>query len=402
MITNPIYLDHQATTPLDERVLEAMLPYLTSQYGNPSSSHAYGRVAARAVRTARRHIADLVGAKNELEIVFTSGATEANHLAIVGAALAARPYGGHIITTAIEHKAVLAACRRLVEHHGYTLTCVGVDRHGRVHPADIAAALAPSTVLVSVMHANNEIGTLQRLAAIAEITAPRGILLHTDAAQSAGYGLLDVAGLGVDLASLSAHKLHGPKGIGALYLRGSIGITAQQTGGGQERGLRAGTPNVPAIVGFGAAARLITSDAVPPPRRLRFLRDRLQDGLLAAIPGASVNGHPHRRLPGNLSLTLPGVEAADLLDRVPDIAASTGSACNTGSGEPSHVLTAIGLTRAQARATLRLSIGRTTTDNDIDQTIGLVTRAAHPDIHCSSPAGPPGPQDRLRGNPIAR
>ncbi|MYR85815.1 aminotransferase class V-fold PLP-dependent enzyme [Streptomyces sp. SID685] len=377
MTTAPIYLDHQATTPLDERVLREMLPFLASEFGNPSSPHAYGRVAARAVRSARRRVADLVGAKSELEIVFTSGATEADHLAIVGAALAARPHGGHLVTTAIEHKAVLAACRRLVDHHGYTLTRVGVDRHGRVHPADIAAALTPHTVLVSVMHANNEIGTLQRLAAIGEITAPRGIVLHTDAAQSAGYGLLDVDELGVDLASLSAHKLHGPKGIGALYIRGGLRITAQQTGGGQERGLRAGTPTVPAIVGFGAAAHLITSDAVPPPTRIRALRDRLQDHLLAAIPGAGVNGHPHRRLPGNLSLTLPGIEAADLLDRLPGIAASTGSACNTGSGEPSHVLTAIGLTRAQARATLRFSVGRTTTATEVEQAARLIARTAH-------------------------
>ncbi|MEW2273450.1 cysteine desulfurase family protein [Streptomyces griseofuscus] len=377
MTTAPIYLDHQATTPLDERVLREMLPFLASEFGNPSSPHAYGRVAARAVRSARRRVADLVGAKSELEIVFTSGATEADHLAIVGAALAARPHGGHLVTTAIEHKAVLAACRRLVDHHGYTLTRVGVDRHGRVHPADIAAALTPHTVLVSVMHANNEVGTLQRLAAIGEITAPRGIVLHTDAAQSAGYGLLDVDELGVDLASLSAHKLHGPKGIGALYIRGGLRITAQQTGGGQERGLRAGTPNVPAIVGFGAAAHLITSDAVPPPTRIRALRDRLQDHLLAAIPGAGVNGHPHRRLPGNLSLTLPGIEAADLLDRLPGIAASTGSACNTGSGEPSHVLTAIGLTRAQARATLRFSVGRTTTATEVEQAARLIARTAH-------------------------
>ncbi|MFJ5520674.1 cysteine desulfurase family protein [Streptomyces griseoluteus] len=377
MNTPPIYLDHQASTPLDERVLETMLPFFTREYGNPSSPHTCGRTAARAIRTARRQVTDLVGGKNELEIVFTSGATEANHLAILGTALAARPYGGHIITTAIEHKAVLAACQRLVDHHGYTLTRVSVDGHGRVHPADIAAVLTPNTVLVSVMHANNEIGTLQRLAAIAEITAPRGILLHTDAAQSAGCGFLDVTELGVDLASLSAHKLHGPKGIGALYIRGGTRITPQQTGGGQERGLRAGTPNVPAIVGFGAAAHLITTDAVPPTTRIRALRDRLQDRLLAAIPGAIVNGHPHRRLPGNLSLTLPGIEATDLLDRLPNIAASTGSACNTGSDEPSHVLTAIGLTRHQARATLRLSIGRTTTDTDIDQTADLITRTAH-------------------------
>ncbi|MFF1484261.1 cysteine desulfurase family protein [Streptomyces sp. NPDC058319] len=377
MSTPPIYLDHQATTPVDERVLEAMLPFFTSEYGNPSSAHTCGRTAARAIRIARRQVADLVGAKSELEIVFTSGATEANHLAILGAALAVRPTGGHIVTTAIEHKAVLAACQRLVDHHGYALTRVGVDRHGQVCPADVAAVLTSKTVLVSVMHANNEIGTLQRLAAIAEIASSRGIILHTDAAQSAGCALLDVTGIGADLASLSAHKLSGPKGIGALYLRGGLRITAQQTGGGQEHGLRAGTPNVPAIVGFGAAARLITSDAVPSPGHIRALRDGLQDRLTTALPGATVNGHPHRRLPGNLSLTLPGIEAADLLDRIPGIAASTGSACDTGSGEPSHVLTAIGLSREQARATLRLSLGRTTTATDVGRAADLITRTAY-------------------------
>ncbi|MET9109699.1 cysteine desulfurase family protein [Streptomyces zhihengii] len=377
MNTETIYLDHQATTPLDDRVLESMLPFFTHEYGNPSSPHTFGRTAARALRTARRQVTDLVSAKNEWEIVFTSGATEANHLAILGAALAARPTAGHIVTTTIEHKAVLAACQRLVDHHGYTLTRVGVDAHGCVHPGDIATALTPHTVLVSVMHANNEIGTLQRLAAIAEITAPRGIILHTDAAQSAGCGLLDVAELGVDLASVSAHKLYGPKGIGALYIRHGTRIIAQQAGGEQERGLRAGTPNVPAIVGFGTAAHLIATDAIPACSSIRALRDQLQDRLLAAIPGTTVNGHPHRRLPGNLSLTLPSIEATDLLDRLPGIAASTGSACNTGNGSPSHVLTAIGLSRDQARATLRISIGRTTTDTDIAQAADLITRTAH-------------------------
>ncbi|GGW85542.1 cysteine desulfurase family protein [Streptomyces galilaeus] len=289
-------------------------------------------------------------------------------------------------TAASAVTAVLAACQRLVDHHGYTLTRVGVDAHDRVHPADIAAVLAPNTVLLSVMHANNEIGTLQRLPAIAEITAPHGIVLHTDAAQSVGCGLLDVAELGVDLASLSAHALHGPEGIGALYIRGGTRITAQQAGGGQERGLRAGTPNVPDIVGFGAAAHLITTDAVPPPTRIRSLRDRFQDRILATIPGTTANGHPHRRLPGNLSLTLPGIEAPGLLDRLPGIAASTGSACNTGSGEPSHVLTAIGLTRDQARATLRRGIGRTTTATDIDQAADLINRTAHILMQVPAPA----------------
>ncbi|MFJ2060625.1 cysteine desulfurase family protein [Streptomyces sp. NPDC087908] len=377
MTAAPIYLDHQATTPLDERVLQAMMPFLTREYGNPSSSHAYGRTAARAVRTARRHVADLIGADSEGELVFTSGATEANHLAIIGAALAVRPHGGHIVTTTIEHKAVLAACQRLLDHHGYTITHVGVDRYGHVHPADIAAALTHHTVLVSVMHASNEIGTIQQLAAITEITAPRGILLHTDAAQSAGHSLLNVSELGVDLASVSAHKLHGPKGIGGLYVRNGLHLTAQQTGGGQEHGLRAGTPNVPAIIGFGEAAHLITTRSIPPPPHTRALRDRLQHLLLTAIPGTTLNGHPHQRLPGNLSLTLPGTEATDLLNHLPGIAASTGSACNTGNPEPSHVLTAIGLTRQQARATLRLSLSHTNTQQDIDQAARLLINAAH-------------------------
>ncbi|MFD3680060.1 cysteine desulfurase family protein [Streptomyces sp. NPDC058613] len=376
MTSQPIYLDHQATTPLDPRALDAMMPYLTTAYGNPNSAHSHGREAAKAVATARRRVAHLIGAKNPVEVVFTSGATEANHLAIVGGALTKRAHGGHIVTTAIEHKAVLAAIQRLVDHHGYTSTRVGVDKHGRVHPDDIAAVLTPNTVLVSVMHANNEIGTLQRIAAIAERTAHRGILLHTDAAQSAGYGLFDADELGVDLASLSAHKLYGPKGIGALYVRGGTLLTAQQTGGGQERGLRAGTLNVPGIVGFGAAAHLITSDSASTPTQMRALRDRLQDQLLDAIPGATVNGHPTRRLPGALSLTLPDAEAADLLDHLPDIAAATGSACNTGTSDPSHVLTAIGLTRTQARRTLRLGIGRTSTVTEVDLAAASIAQAA--------------------------
>ena len=394
MSDRPIYLDHQATTPLDERALQAMMPFLTSEYGNPSSPHAYGRAAARAIRAARRRVADLVGVAKELDIVFTSGATEANHLAIVGAALAAMPHGGHVVTSVIEHKSVSAACQRLVDHHGYTVTRVGVDCRGAVHPDDVAAALTADTVLVSVMHANNEIGTVQQLAAIAAITGPRGVVLHTDAAQTAGYGLVDVRALGVDLASISGHKLHGPKGIGALYVRGDVRIAAQQTGGGQERGLRAGTPNVPAIVGFGAAAHLITTEAVTSPERIQALRDRLQEQLLVVLPEATVNGHPHRRLAGNLSFTIPGVEAVDLLDSLPDIAASTGSACNTGSAEPSHVLTAIGLTRDQARSTLRLSLGRNTSENDIGQIVDRIAWAARI-ARLDSPGSPPAPGSGL-------
>ncbi|GII96985.1 cysteine desulfurase family protein [Sinosporangium siamense] len=372
MTARPIYLDHQATTPLDERVLEAMLPYFTTEFGNPAGRHAYGHTAAAAVRTARRRVAELVGAEAEREIVFTSGATEANHLAIVGAALAVRPYGGHIVTTVIEHKAVLAACDRLAERHGYKVTRVGVDGFGRVDPAAVAAALTPNTVLVSVMHANNEIGTLQPLAAVAEELAGRGVLLHTDAAQSAGWGLLDVGVAGVDLVSLTAHKFYGPKGVGALYVRAGTPLLAQQTGGGQEHGLRAGTPNVPAIVGLGTAAHLVPCDTTPVP----ILRDRLQKRLLAALPGAVVNGHPEHRLGGNLSLTVPGLRAADLLARLPGVAASAGAACDADRGEPSHVLSAIGLSRAEAQATVRLSLGRTTTAGEVDRAAELLADAA--------------------------
>ncbi|MGW5159324.1 cysteine desulfurase family protein [Nonomuraea wenchangensis] len=375
-MTQPIYLDHQATTPLDGLVLDAMMPFLTTEYGNPSSSHAFGRSAARAVATARHHVSALAGAASDGEIIFTSGATEADHLALRGAALATGMRRRHIVTTVIEHKAVLAACRYLEEAHGFTVSHIGVDEHGMVRPADVAAALTPETVLVSVMQANNEIGTLQPLAEIAALTAPRGILLHTDAAQSAGQGLLDVEALGIDLASLSAHKLYGPKGIGALYIRKGIRVAPLQTGGGQEYGLRAGTPNVPAIVGFGAAAQLVSSDAAPVNARVGALRDRLQERLLAGIPGTTVNGHPRQRLPGNLSLTLPRIEATDLLDRLPSVAASTGSACMTGDSRPSHVLTAIGLSQVEARATLRFGIGRGTTQIEIDQAAEQIIAAA--------------------------
>nr|WSW42315.1 cysteine desulfurase [Streptomyces sp. NBC_01001]WSW63243.1 cysteine desulfurase [Streptomyces sp. NBC_00998] len=388
MTDRPIYLDHQATTPLDPRVLDAMMPFLTDQFGNPGSAHAYGQAASRAVNTARGHVAHLIGAKHPVEIVFTSGATEANHLAIVGGSLAARPHGGHVVTTTTEHKAVLAACQYLVDHHGYTCTRVDVDSHGSVRPDDVIAALKPDTVMVSVMHANNEIGTIQRIEAIAEVVHYRRILMHTDAAQSAGYGLIDTSGLDADFVSLSAHKLYGPKGIGALFVRGRTRLTALQAGGGQERGLRAGTLNVPAIVGFGAAAALITTDTVTPNGEIRALRDRLAQRLCDAIPGATVNGHPRRRLPGNLSITLPAVEAADLLDHMPTLAASTGSACNTGSAEPSHVLTAIGLSRAAARRTLRLGLGRTTTGSDIDLALKMIVgAAAHPLMACRPVGG---------------
>jgi cysteine desulfurase len=365
-----IYLDHQATTPIDPRVLDAMMPYLTTSYGNPSSPHAYGHAAAAAVQTARRQIRELIGAASDTEIIFTSGATESDHLAITGIAAALRDTGDHIITTAIEHKAVLAACQQLASQ-GFRLTVVPVDPDGLVDPARIAAAITPRTILVSVMHANNEIGTIQPLAEIGQITRDRGVLLHTDAAQSLSTITFDVDHLAVDLASFSGHKIYGPKGTGVLYIRrGSVRPVPQITGGGQEYGLRPGTLNVAAIAGTGQAAAILTTQRGSDARRITSLRDQLLSLLCEAIPDISVNGTLARRLPGNLSLTIPGIDADELIEKLPALALSTGSACNTGQGEPSHVLTAIGLDRASARSSIRIGLGRDTTLRD-------VTNASH-------------------------
>jgi cysteine desulfurase len=360
-----VYLDHQATTPVDPRVLEAMLPYLTSAYGNPSSTHAHGRMAAEAVRTARRQLRDLIGASTDSEIVFTSGATEADHLAISGAVRALGDVGNHIVTTAIEHKAVLAACQHLTGQ-GLHVTVIPASTDGLVNPADVAAAITPATVLVSVMHANNEIGTIQPLAEIGQITRDRGVLLHTDAAQSLGSVAFNVDDLGVDLASFSGHKIYGPKGIGALYIRRSaVRPEPQITGGGQEYGLRPGTLNVPGIAGIGAAAAILAGERSSDARRIASLRDQLLVGLRGKLPGIRINGSLTQRLPGNLSITIPGCDADQLIELLPGLAISTGSACNTGQPEPSHVLSAIGLDSQAARASIRIGLGRGTTPQDI-------------------------------------
>jgi cysteine desulfurase len=373
-----VYLDYQATTPVDPRVLEVMLPYLTGTYGNPSSPHAHGRPAADAVRAARRQVRELIGARSDTEIVFTSGATEADHLAITGIAHAFGQ-GSHLVTTAIEHKAVLATCQHLAEH-GFQVTIVPVDGDGLVDPADIAAAITPRTVLVSVMHANNEIGTIQPLAEIGQITSDHGVLLHTDAAQSLGSIRFDVDDLGVDLVSFSGHKIYGPKGVGALYIRrGSVRPVPQLLGGGQEHGMRAGTLNVPGIVGLGAAAAILTQECDSDARRIFGLRGRLLERLREAIPAIRVNGSLTRRLPSNLSVSIPGIDADQIIEQLPDLAISTGSACNTGQAEPSHVLTAVGLNKTDARSTLRISLGRPTTPNDIKiaaERLGSATQAA--------------------------
>jgi cysteine desulfurase len=372
-----VYLDHQATTPIDPQVLEAMLPYLTDTYGNPSSSHALGRQAADAVRAARRRLRDLIGARSDTEIVFTSGATEADHLALTGIASAFTGQRRHIVTTAIEHKAILATCQHLADHD-FEVTIVPVDQDGLVDPADIAGAITPATVLVSVMHANNEIGTIQPLAEIGAITRSHGVLMHTDAAQSLGTIRFDVDHLGVDLASFSGHKIYGPKGVGALYIRrGSVRPIPQLLGGGQEHGMRAGTLNVPGVVGLGAAAAILTTDRDTDARRIAALRDQLQQQLHGKIQGIRVNGSPSRRLPGNLSITIPGIDADQFLEHLPDLALSTGSSCNTGQAEPSHVLTAIGLNSSDARSTIRISLGRSTTPDEIAYALERLGLAIH-------------------------
>lgn len=362
----PIYLDHLATTPCDPRVVRRLLPFLSEDFGNAGSrTHAYGWAADEACKQAREQVAALIHATPR-EIIFTSGATEANNLALKGVAEAGLPRGRHIITQVTEHHAVLAPVE-VLEKHGFSVTRLPVDAFGRVDPAAVEAALRPDTVLVSIMHANNEVGTLQPIAEIAALCRARGVLVHTDAAQSVGKIPLDVGALGVDLLSMSAHKLYGPKGIGALYVRHGhprVPLAAQQHGGGQERGLRAGTLPVHQVVGFGAAAELCGQEMGAEIERLRALRDALQ-AALSALPGVQINGHPTERLPGALHVSFDGVEGA-LLPALRGLAVSSGSACMSDPPEPSHVLRALGRSPQQAHASLRFGLGRGTTASDIE------------------------------------
>jgi cysteine desulfurase len=370
-----VYLDYQATTPVDRRVLDTMLPFLTRQYANPASPHQPGRRAAEALQRARRQVQRTLGARRDTEVVFTSGATEGNHLAIVGAAtVRASTSTGHVVTTAVEHKSVLAACDQLVAA-GFAVTRIGVDREGRVDPARVAAAITPQTALVSVMYANNEIGTIQPIPQIAAITRAAGVLLHVDAVQAIGALPVDVEQLGVDLLTISAHKVYGPKGVGALYVRHGTRIRPQLVGS-QEHGLRAGTANVAGAVGLAESLRLLDNEREPDVKRVAALRDQLAEQLLAALPDACVNGSRTARLPGNLSLTIPGVLATDVIASLPDLAISAGSACTSGQDSASHVLTAIGLDDARAAATLRLSLGRFSRDEEIAYAASRLSAAA--------------------------
>lgn len=370
-----IYLDHAATTPMDQRVIEAMLPYLSEHFGNPSSIYRLGRATRGAIDNARDVVATALGAR-PTEIVFTSGGTESDNTAIRGAAMARRADGNHIITAATEHHAVLHACEWL-EALGYETTVLPVDRYGRVAPNEVECAIRPTTTLITLMYGNNEIGTLHPIAAIGRIARKRGITFHTDAVQCGGMLPLDVDELGVDLLSLSAHKFYGPRGVGVLYARRGTPLLPQQPGGGQERGRRSGTENTAGIVGLAAALRLAVEEMESRARHCARLRDRLRDGLLAAVPDTIVNGHPTERLPNNLNVSFRGVEGETLLLTLDTqgICASSGSACTAGSLDPSHVLTAIGLTRDDAQGSLRLTVGRGTTDRHIDRALEVIPAA---------------------------
>ena len=374
MPRRPIYLDHQATTPVDPRVLEAMLPYFTEQFGNAASrQHVFGWTADEAVETARHHVARLIGARAK-EIVFTSGATEANTLALRGAVAARRERGAHVVTLATEHKAVLDTCVRLTRD-GVDVTVLPVESDGRVDTDRFESALRADTVLASVMTANNEIGVLQPIAELARLCRARGVWLHTDAVQAVGHVPFDVEALGVDLASMSAHKMYGPKGVGALYVRRSpkVALEPQTVGGGQEQGLRAGTLNVPAIVGFGAAAAIAREGLATEQVRVATLRDRLLAGLTRELEGVVVSGSLTERLPHNLHVRFAGVDGEALMTSLADdVAVSSGAACASGSREPSHVMTALGLDVVDRWGAVRFGLGRGTSADEIDRALACV------------------------------
>lgn len=371
----PIYLDNHATTPVDPRVVEAMIPYFTQVFGNAASrSHSFGWQAEEAVEHAREQVASLIGAESAKEIVLTSGATESDNLAIKGAAEFYRDRGNHIITSVIEHKAILDTCKRL-EKQGFEVTYLPVDTYGMVSPDDVRKAITDRTILVSVMLANNEVGTVQPIGEIGKITRERGVLLHCDAVQGIGKVPFDVARMNVDLASITAHKMYGPKGVGALYVRRSkprVRLVAQMDGGGHERGSRSGTLNVPGIVGFGKAAEIMQQEGPAEAERLVRQREHLWRRLSAKIDSIHINGHPTQRLPGNLNVAFAYVEGEAMLMAIKDVAVSSGSACTSASLEPSYVLRAMGVGEEMAHSSIRFGIGRFNTDEEIDYVADLV------------------------------
>jgi len=370
-----VYLDYNATTPVDPAVLDAMLPYFARNFGNAGSVHSAGQRGRAAVDAARESVAALLGAKPS-EIVFTSGGTESDNLALFGAVAASEKARKHIITTTIEHHAVLNVCREL-EKQGVEFTFVPVGGQGVVAPDDIRRVLRPETILISVMHANNETGAIQPVEEIGRIAAEAGVLFHCDAVQSAGKLSLDVSRLGVSLLSISAHKMYGPKGVGALYVRSGVSIEPLLHGGRQERDRRPGTENVPGIVGLGKAAELARQSLADDASRIRALRDRLEESLLEKIPGARVNGDTSRRVPNTSNLLFPGAAGESLVIALDleGIACSTGAACSSGSIEPSHVLLMAGLSDEDARSSLRFSVGRPTSTEEIDRAISVIPSA---------------------------
>ncbi|TMC04989.1 MAG: cysteine desulfurase [Chloroflexi bacterium] len=369
-----VYLDHNATTPLDPQVVAAMRHSLEALFGNPSSGHAYGEAAAAAVAAAREQVAALLGCRPG-EVTFTSGGTESNNLALVGAVAAARRGAGHLVTSVVEHPSVLEVCRHLERRWGCAVTYLAVDGEGRVDPDDVGRALTPATVAVSIMHANNETGVLQPIAVIARVVREHGVLLHTDAAQSVGKVAARVDELGADLLTVAAHKLYGPKGVGALYVRDGVSLDPVLRGAGQERGLRPGTENVAGITGLGAAcAAAAEAHAAGETDRVAALRDRLWQALRA--DGWRRNGHPTEVLPNTLNVSADGADGMELLARAPEVAASTGSACHTGRTEPSPVLAAMGVPEARALGAVRLSLGRSTTEADVDAAAAALVGAA--------------------------
>jgi cysteine desulfurase len=367
-----IYLDHAATTRLDTEVLEAMLPFLRDAYGNASSIYSLGRESRRAVEHSREVAAAFFGARPK-EILFTSGGSESDNLALRGVAWAQRRRGEHIVTTQIEHHAVLHTCRAL-EKQGFAVTYLAPDREGRIDPAQVAEALTERTILVSVMHANNEVGTVQPIGEIGTLLRERGIVFHTDAVQSVGLLPVRPREIPADLVSLSAHKIYGPKGVGALYVRTGVRLTPQITGGDQEFDRRAGTENVAGIVGLGRALELVHGRGETEPARLQALRDRLIQALQVRVPETLLTGHPTERLPGNASFIFRGIEGEPLLLNLDmrGVCASSGSACASGSVEPSHVLLAMGYTHAEAHGALRLTLGRENTDADVDTVLATL------------------------------
>ena len=371
----PIYMDYHATTPVDQRVLDAMLPYFTQHFGNAASrNHAFGWEAEEAVETARKQVADLIGA-NPKEVIFTSGATESNNLAIKGVAEMYREKGNHIITCVIEHKAVIDTCKKL-EKQGARVTYLPVQKDGRIDLDELRAAITDKTILITIMTANNEIGVLQPVAEIGAIAKEKGVLFHTDAVQAAGKVPFDVNQVKADLVSMSAHKMYGPKGVGALYVRRRnprVLLAEQISGGGHERGMRSGTLNVPGIVGLGKAAEICKAEMASETERLRKLRDRLNEKFHKNLDEIYINGSMEHRLPHNLNISFAYVEGESLLMGINDVAVSSGSACTSASLEPSYVLKALGAGDDLAHSSIRFGLGRWTTDEEVEYVVDKLT-----------------------------